>query len=308
MKAIVKNSQDMESFLRRRQSWKGTVRNSLKDFAEAIGTRSRSLPQGEVSPEPTPKRDSDDWTQMPGPQQISPLLQDALNRGSAILEHAAKKSSVGGVVNTAYYLNHTTTTANIPSPKAPSRSQRRRQLGALARRLRPGTAENPFGSEHLPPALPETIRAASCPPEVLIEGARGSMVRKVVGARMPQCSDQSPLYKYGGIRDGDEPPLPASPERLRGMAPAARDNFVNRRKLQPLRRQYAPREPEKVTVVTGTVDYGSLLDEQRTQRSTLEHNDAQYEELMDTFDKINIAIHRRFSRMLKQSDLLQLSG
>eukprot|EP01065_Artemidia_motanka_P004081 TRINITY_DN1196_c5_g2_i4.p1 TRINITY_DN1196_c5_g2~~TRINITY_DN1196_c5_g2_i4.p1 ORF type:complete len:424 (+),score=137.92 TRINITY_DN1196_c5_g2_i4:161-1432(+) len=298
MSAIERNSEDMAAFLRRRQSWKAFAEGKE---AEAQADGRSTAPISYRRRQSTQLRESVDWSSIPPPQQISPVLTDALQRGSAILEHARRKDDAGdATVSTSYFLNHTLTSATIPSPARGS-ARPRRKLSSLAKRLRPGTAEPP--ESLMPPPLPRSET-----PEVLVQGAGGKMTRKVVGATLPPCSDQSPVYKYGGIKGADEPPLPLSPERVRGMVPTERDAFMRRRALGRGRRQYFSKEHDKVTVVTGTVDYASLLEEQVNQRADLAHADVQYVQLMDTLDKINYTMQRKFSKMLKQENLLQLTG
>eukprot|EP01062_Namystynia_karyoxenos_P056439 TRINITY_DN47404_c0_g1_i1.p1 TRINITY_DN47404_c0_g1~~TRINITY_DN47404_c0_g1_i1.p1 ORF type:complete len:443 (+),score=118.24 TRINITY_DN47404_c0_g1_i1:85-1329(+) len=298
MDEIGRNTAEMESFLRRRQSWKQAP--AIVDPAEQLkGVVRRPSHFARMQGD---RRESDlDWASFPAPQQYAPLLSDVLNKGSAILDHAKEKLLCDHTqVETKFYERHTLTSGVMPAAR---RAPRRHHLGTLARQLRPGTAE--AKGRIMPPELPAR---AETPNSVPAAATASPERQRIVGARLPTCSDHSPVYKYASVGE-DEPPLPVSPERVRGMAPSARDAYDRRLQLRKKGRlRYHGREHDHVTVVTGTVDYAGMLADQEAEHARLADADQEYNRMITTLEEINHAIARRFSRMLKADHILNLGG
>eukprot|EP01064_Diplonema_japonicum_P004970 TRINITY_DN13296_c5_g1_i1.p1 TRINITY_DN13296_c5_g1~~TRINITY_DN13296_c5_g1_i1.p1 ORF type:complete len:329 (+),score=61.06 TRINITY_DN13296_c5_g1_i1:23-1009(+) len=88
-----------------------------------------------------------------------------------------------------------------------------------------------------------------------------------------------------------ETPPPKRLSPLKTHPPVA-PNFPNKSAI-------LPREHDRVTVVTGTVDYPKLLEDQRETFEVLKQKDQEYNELIETYDKIQYNIQRKFSMLLK---------
>eukprot|EP00998_Keelungia_sp_KM082_P006375 NODE_2629_length_1022_cov_71.331844_g2610_i0.p1 GENE.NODE_2629_length_1022_cov_71.331844_g2610_i0~~NODE_2629_length_1022_cov_71.331844_g2610_i0.p1 ORF type:complete len:286 (+),score=27.98 NODE_2629_length_1022_cov_71.331844_g2610_i0:86-943(+) len=70
-----------------------------------------------------------------------------------------------------------------------------------------------------------------------------------------------------------------------------------------------PAGPKKkdLLVVTGAVNYASLLQEQSDLREETEEKDRRYISMMHSFDELQRTVERRFSQILKQDDTVLLS-
>lgn len=149
---------------------------------------------------------------------------------------------------------------------------KRRERDGLIRRFRPGTAEN----ERL--ATPQ-------------RGERNRALASDAGA----VSAQSPANKY---------PQLLSPRKEKTGQPSARTAWEMRARSGKGRRAMAqfPRQPERLTLVTGAVDYKSLLQDQTEQRRSLAEHDRKYGEMMIRFDEINYLNQRKLSKLLKGID------
>ena len=62
---------------------------------------------------------------------------------------------------------------------------------------------------------------------------------------------------------------------------------------------YYQRGCDPVTIVTGTIDYTAMLDDQAAHQRVVSLKDLEYQQLIDTYDKIQESIQRKFSALLK---------
>eukprot|EP01065_Artemidia_motanka_P004638 TRINITY_DN12208_c0_g1_i1.p1 TRINITY_DN12208_c0_g1~~TRINITY_DN12208_c0_g1_i1.p1 ORF type:complete len:507 (+),score=153.03 TRINITY_DN12208_c0_g1_i1:65-1585(+) len=141
MEAITRDSEDIEGFLRRRNSWKEGCSHSIAEFAskirEACSMRKaaqrflRGVGKEPVEQKPVEVTES---------QSIGSVLRQTLGK-SAILDWVAKKEDDDGNHCGELYSVRTCTKAVLPSVVRATH-QKRIERGQLIRRFRPGTPDN----------------------------------------------------------------------------------------------------------------------------------------------------------------------
>lgn len=277
MDAIAKDSEDIEGFLRRRQSWKEGCGHHIAMFAsqirEACGAKkaadkflNKALGRGLAKKEDDPAQALANSLNG-GPQHLS---WGHFAGPSAILEWAASNETAKTHDRSnAYSVTKPVTTAVLPSAVRQS-PEKRGERNGMIRRFRPGTSENTNMS-----TPPKELRA-----KTPLSTGHGAV------------SGQSPANKY---------PQLCSPRQEGKKVVTAKATWEKQARCGKGRKAMAhfPRQQDQVTLITGSVDYGSLLQDQREQQSRLADHNAKYEELMTRYDEINYLNQRKLSRLLK---------
>jgi len=211
MEAITKDSEQIEGFLRRRNSWKEGCSHSIAEFAskirEACSMRKaaqaflRGVGRNTNFDDPSKTKELQD--------QTFTVLKATIGQ-SAILEWVAKKEDdegTGRVVSTDLYDMHTTTSAVLPSVVRVSQGKRQ-ERGHLIRRFKPGTEENdacknPEPTAALKPRTAlKTLVAALGTVGVLPSGddrSRLSMCATTVIRQMPSLEVLMRKYGWDGM-------------------------------------------------------------------------------------------------------------
>eukprot|EP01063_Lacrimia_lanifica_P028334 TRINITY_DN4113_c0_g2_i1.p1 TRINITY_DN4113_c0_g2~~TRINITY_DN4113_c0_g2_i1.p1 ORF type:complete len:441 (+),score=102.06 TRINITY_DN4113_c0_g2_i1:96-1418(+) len=278
MQGFTLDSEELRMFLERRQSVQEGCGHSLGRFVDDIQSAMVTRAGMHKAAEKLLETIGREYNPANGaPLELVAKKEEGLGVPSTILEHAARKQSElleGSPKRTETSGTHTMTTARMTmpnggsSPQGPMAAAKRKHRRELIERFRPGATEN---------------QAALLQSRMQREPLhKQSTLYKDV---LPPESRHSNVMKYN-IKNPPKVGRVAPSAALQSTTPNVKGRHVQ--------------EQELVTVVTGPVDYASLLEQQKEHTQLLADANAEYTNLIDAYDRIQFGIQRRFSALIKQ--------